>query len=123
MEDEGIVSAEDHLGRRTIHGAPNAFEPQPKKPMRETPEDRQVRDAAYAVAADELRQFVEQFEQLEAEKRDITDQQKDVMAEAKARGYDTKALRKIIALRKRDKDDLAEEDAILETYKAALGML
>ncbi len=94
-----------------------------KPPMKETSEDRQVRDAAYAVAADELRQFVEQFEQLEAEKREITDQQKDVMAEAKARGYDTKALRKLIALRKRDKDDLAEEEAILEIYKAALGMV
>ncbi|MDD8023673.1 MAG: DUF2312 domain-containing protein [Paracoccaceae bacterium] len=91
--------------------------------MKETPADRQVRDAAYAVAADELRAFVERFEHLEAEKRDITDQQKAVMAEAKARGYDTKALRKLIALRKRDKDDLAEEEAILETYKAALGMV
>ncbi len=94
-----------------------------KPPMKETPADRQVRDAAYAVAADELRAFVERFEHLEAEKRDITDQQKAVMAEAKARGYDTKALRKLIALRKRDKDDLAEEEAILETYKAALGMV
>ncbi|MDD8022398.1 MAG: DUF2312 domain-containing protein [Paracoccaceae bacterium] len=78
---------------------------------------------AYAVHADELRQFVERFEHLEAEKRDITDQQKDVMAEAKARGYDTKVLRKLITLRKRDTDDLAEEEAILEIYKAALGMV
>lgn len=80
-------------------------------------------DAAYTVAADELRQFIEQYEHLEAEKRDIAEQQKDIMSEAKARGYDTKVLKKIIALRKRDKNDLAEEEAILDIYKAALGMV
>ncbi|WP_343079502.1 DUF2312 domain-containing protein [Ostreiculturibacter nitratireducens] len=79
-------------------------------------------DAAYNVTADELRQFIEQYEHLEAEKKDITEQQKEVMAEAKGRGYDTKVIRKIIAIRKRDKDDLAEEEAVLEIYKAALGM-
>ncbi|MFB2531806.1 DUF2312 domain-containing protein [Paracoccus sp. p4-l81] len=79
-------------------------------------------DATYAVAADELRQFIEQFEQLDAEKKDIAERQKEVMAEAKARGYDTKVMRKVIALRKRDKNDIAEEEAILEMYKAALGM-
>jgi uncharacterized protein (UPF0335 family) len=47
---------------------------------------------------------------------------KEVMAEAKGRGYDTKALRKIIAMRKRDRDDLAEEEAMLDLYKSALGM-
>jgi uncharacterized protein (UPF0335 family) len=79
-------------------------------------------DTTYGVAADELRQFIEQFEQLEAEKKDIAERQKEVMSEAKARGYDTKAMRKIVALRKRDKDDIAEEEAILDMYKAALGM-
>lgn len=79
-------------------------------------------DAAYNVTADELRQFIERYEHLEAEKSDITEQQKEVMAEAKGRGYDTKVMRKIISLRKRDKDDIAEEEAILEMYKAALGM-
>lgn len=74
------------------------------------------------VAAEELRQFIERYEHLDAEKRDIAEQMKEVMAEAKGRGYDTKAIRKLIALRKRDKDDLAEEEAILELYKAALGM-
>jgi uncharacterized protein (UPF0335 family) len=77
---------------------------------------------AYNVTADELRQFVEQFEHLEAEKKDIAEQQKDIMSEAKARGYDTKVIKKVIALRKRDKDDIAEEEAILELYKTALGM-
>ena len=81
------------------------------------------RSAAYNVAADELRQFIEQFEHLEAEKKDIAEQQKDIMSEAKARGYDTKVLKKIVAMRKRDKNDLAEEEAILDIYKAALGMI
>ena len=53
---------------------------------------------------DELRQFIERFERLEMEKKDIADQQKEVMAEAKARGYDTKVMRKVIALRKREVD-------------------
>ncbi|MCV3274122.1 DUF2312 domain-containing protein [Roseobacter sinensis] len=79
-------------------------------------------DATYRVTADELRQFVERIERLDAEKRDLTEQQKEVMAEAKARGYDTKIMRKVIALRKRDADDIAEEEAVLEMYKQALGM-
>lgn len=81
-----------------------------------------ISDATYNVTAEELKQFIERYEHLDAEKRDIADQMKEVMAEAKGRGYDTKALRKLIALRKRDKDDIAEEEAVLEMYKAALGM-
>lgn len=91
-------------------------------PVKNTPADIAVKDKPYAVAADELRQFIDQYESLESEKKDITEQQKDVMAEAKARGYDTKVMKKLIAIRKRDKDDLAEEEAILDIYKAALGM-
>lgn len=79
-------------------------------------------EATYSVAADELRAFIERFERLEAEKKDIADQQKEVMAEAKGRGYDTKVLRNVIALRKRNRDDIAEEEAVLEMYKSALGM-
>ena len=79
-------------------------------------------DAPSAVAAEELRQFIERYEHLDAEKRDIADQMKEVMAEAKGRGYDTRAIRKLIALRKRDRNDVAEEEAILDMYKAALGM-
>ena len=79
-------------------------------------------DNAYGIAAGELRQFIEQFEQLEAEEKDAAERQKELMAEAKARGYDTAVMRKVIALRKRDKDDIAEEEAILDMYKAALGM-
>lgn len=77
---------------------------------------------AYRVAASELRQFVERIERLEAEKKEIADQQKEVLAEARHRAYDVKVLRKIIALRKRDKNDIAEEEAVLEMYKNALGM-
>ena len=76
----------------------------------------------YTVTADELRQFIERFEQLEAEKADVAEQQKELMAEAKGRGYDTRVMRKVIALRKRKPDDIAEEEAILDMYKAALGM-
>lgn len=79
-------------------------------------------DQVYRTTASELRQFVERFERLESEKKDIADQQKEVMAEAKVRGYDTKIIRKIIALRKRDKDDIAEEEAVFEMYKEAMGM-
>ena len=90
--------------------------------LKETDGDREVRDAVYRVTADELRQFIERFERLEAEKRDIADQQKEVIAEAKARGYDTKVMRKVIALRKREPDDIAEEQAVLDMYCEALGM-
>ena len=83
--------------------------------------DDQV-DSSYRVTADELRQFVERYERLEIEKKDIADQQKEIMAEAKGRGYDTKVLRKIVALRKRDMNDIAEEEAVLAMYKEALGM-
>ena len=81
-----------------------------------------AQSTAYDVTADELRSFVERFEQLDAEKKDITDQQKEVMAEAKGRGYDTKALRTIVALRKKKPDEIAEEEAVLDLYKAAMGM-
>lgn len=74
------------------------------------------------VAGEELRQFIERYERLEAEKKDIVEGQKEIMAEAKGRGYEVKVLRKIIAMRKRDKDDLDEEEAMLELYMTALGM-
>lgn len=77
----------------------------------------------YNVTADELRQFIERYEQLEAEKKDIAEQQKEVMAEAKGRGYDTKVMRLVMSLRKRKADDIAEEESILELYKQALGMV
>ena len=73
-------------------------------------------------ADEQLRAIVDRYESLAAEKQEISDQQKEVMAEAKGRGYDTKAMRKIVALRKKKPDDIAEEEAVLEMYKTALGM-
>ena len=77
---------------------------------------------SYKVTADELRQFIERIERLEQEKKDIAEQVKEVFAEAKGRGYDTKVMRKVIALRRREPDDIAEEEAVLDMYKEALGM-
>lgn len=71
---------------------------------------------------DRLRLLVERIERLEEEKQGIADDIKDVYAEAKAVGYDTKIIRKIIRLRKMKPDDRSEEEILLETYKAALGM-
>lgn len=75
------------------------------------------------VAADELRLLIERAERLEEEKKGIADDIKDVMAEAKSRGYDVKAIRKILAIRKKKREEYQEEEAILETYLHALGML
>ena len=74
------------------------------------------------VAASELRAFIERIERLEEEKQTIVDDIKDVMGEGKGRGYDTKAIRTILRLRKKDKDERMEEEAILQTYMIALGM-
>lgn len=79
-------------------------------------------DNAQKAAGAELRAFLERYEILEAEKQDVADQQKEVLAEAKGRGYSVKALRRIIGERKRNQDDVAEENAIVDLYKAALGM-
>ncbi|WP_337958298.1 DUF2312 domain-containing protein [Pseudooceanicola atlanticus] len=89
---------------------------------KETPADTTVRDKAYRVTADELRGFIERFERLAVEKAEIGDQQKSVMAEAKARGYDTKALRRIIAMREKHTEDVAEEETVVELYREVLGM-
>lgn len=84
--------------------------------------DEPVSDSTYRVTTSELKAFIERYERLEAEKKDIADHQKEVMAEAKSRGYDTKVMRKVIGLRKRDPQDVSEEEAVLELYKEALGM-
>ena len=75
------------------------------------------------VAADELRLLIERSERLEEEKKGIADDLKDVMAEAKGRGYDPKAIRKILSIRKKKKEEYQEEEAILEVYMQALGMI
>jgi len=75
-----------------------------------------------SIAADELRLLIERIERLEEEKKAIADDVKDVYGEAKARGYDTKTMRMIVRLRKMETHDRQEMEAILETYKAALGL-
>jgi uncharacterized protein (UPF0335 family) len=79
-------------------------------------------DSTYRVTADELRQFIERFERLEMERKDLLDQQKEVLAEAKSRGYDTRVIKKVMAIRRRDPQEVLEEDAVLDLYKEALGM-
>jgi uncharacterized protein (UPF0335 family) len=74
------------------------------------------------VAADQLRLFIERIERLEEEKKGITDDVKDVYSEAKANGYDTKTMRKIVALRRMETHVRQEADALLETYRSALGL-
>ena len=75
------------------------------------------------VAADQLRLFIERIERLEEEKKGIADDVKDVYAEAKANGYDTKTMRTIVRLRKMEKHARDEADALLETYRNALGLV
>ena len=74
------------------------------------------------VTADELRAFIERAEQLASEKRDIAEQEKELFAEANGRGYDTKIMKRVIALRKITADALAEQEAIEDLYRSALGM-
>ena len=75
-----------------------------------------------SVSAEELLQLIERWEHLNIEKREIAMVQSEVMAEAKGRGYDTKVIRKLIAERKRDVGDMAEEEAVLEMYREAIRM-
>ena len=78
---------------------------------------------AHRFAKDHLKAFVERVERLEEEKKTIADDIRDVYSEAKANGFDTKALRTVVRLRKQDVDERKEQEAILETYLHALGML
>lgn len=85
-------------------------------------EDETGETAIMNVAAAELRQFIERVERLEEEKAAISEDISNVYSEAKGRGYDVKAMRAIVKLRKKDANERLEEESILETYKAALGM-
>jgi len=79
-------------------------------------------ETAQTVAAGQLRAFIERVERLEEEKQTIADDIKEVYAEMKGTGFDTKAVRTIIRLRKKEDAERQEEEAILDLYKAALGM-
>lgn len=78
---------------------------------------------AHGIARDQLRAFIERIERLEEEKKTIADDIKDVYGEAKGTGFETKIIRKVIAIRKQDRDERAEQEAILDTYLQALGMM
>jgi uncharacterized protein (UPF0335 family) len=82
----------------------------------------EIAETSQTVAAGQLRAFIERIEKLEEEKQAIADDIKDVFAEMKGSGFDTKAVRTIIRLRKKDQAERQEEEAILDLYKAALGM-
>jgi uncharacterized protein (UPF0335 family) len=77
---------------------------------------------AGGIGADRLRSFIERIERLEEEKKTIADDIKEVYAEMKGTGFDTKAVRTLIRLRKQDQAERQEAEAILDLYKAALGM-
>ncbi|MBS3962694.1 MAG: DUF2312 domain-containing protein [Sandarakinorhabdus sp.] len=74
------------------------------------------------VSAEQLKLFIERIETLEEEKRGLADDIKGVFAEAKSNGYDVKTMRTIIRLRRMDRNDRAEQEALLETYMSALGL-
>jgi uncharacterized protein (UPF0335 family) len=78
---------------------------------------------AHRFAKDQLKAFIERVERLEEEKKAISDDIRDVYAEAKGNGYDVKALRTVVRLRKQDKNERAEQEALVETYLHALGMI
>ena len=86
-------------------------------------EKEQPEAANTRFAKDQLKAFVERIERLEEEKKTISDDIRDVYAEAKGNGYDVKALRAVVRLRKQDANERAEQETILETYMQALGML
>ncbi|UJQ94011.1 DUF2312 domain-containing protein [Mariluticola halotolerans] len=79
--------------------------------------------ADHGVARDQLRAFVERIERLEEEKKAIAEDIKEVYAEAKGNGFDTKVLRQVVRIRKQDKSERMEQEAILDLYMHALGMV
>lgn len=83
----------------------------------------ETEEVAHRFAKDQLKAFIERIERLEEEKKAIADDIKDVYAEAKGNGFDIKALRTVVRLRKQDADERKEQETILETYLHALGMI
>ncbi|MFC0809100.1 DUF2312 domain-containing protein [Ensifer sp. P24N7] len=80
-------------------------------------------DDVHGIARDQLRAFVERIERLDEEAKALNDDRKDVYGEAKSMGFDTKILKKVIAIRRQDHDQRMEEEALLDTYLQALGMV
>jgi uncharacterized protein (UPF0335 family) len=91
-------------------------------PQSDRIEELSMADVA-GIAGDRLKSFIERIERLEEEKRALAEDIKEVFAEAKGTGFDTKIMRQIIKIRKMDKDELDEQETLLDVYKRALGML
>ncbi len=92
-------------------------------PRKAKPDPPAVGDNSGPVAADRLRSIVERIERLDEEKRAISSDIKDIMAEAKSAGFDTKVIRQLIAIRRKEPAEVEEQEMLLSIYKRALGML
>jgi uncharacterized protein (UPF0335 family) len=90
-------------------------------PMKNTEADAAVSDRVYTITGQELTSFMERIERLEAEARDLAEAKKEVYAELKGRGYCAKTVRKVVSIRKRNRDDVEEENAVLDLYLDAVG--
>src|ERR1043165_7598496 len=102
--------------------SPSSFSSTQEYPMG-TPAAAVKEAPATKFAKDQLKAIIERIERLEEEKKTISDDIRDVYAEAKGNGYDTKALRTIVRMRKQDANERAEQETIVETYMQALGMM
>jgi uncharacterized protein (UPF0335 family) len=124
MKDGTLASLDPagRVGHRTARtrrdDSPESGTGKMEKPMA----DDITEPSSQTVAAGQLRAFIERIERLEEEKKTIADDIKEVYAEAKGTGFDTKAIRTLIRLRKKDQAEREEEESILDLYKAALGM-
>ena len=122
MSEDGF---DPYAPRQTVPGKPKVKRrPKEKAAVEALAEDRPVpsKEDAGHTARQQLRSIVERIERLEEEKKVIADDIKDVYGEAKANGYDTKVLRRVIAIRKQDQNERLEQEAVLDTYLHALGM-
>jgi uncharacterized protein (UPF0335 family) len=122
-----MAEFDPYAARQTVASAGKGKGPRPKEraATEALAEDKpavHVSDGGNT-AREQLRSFVERIERLEEEKKVIADDIKDVYGEAKAMGFDTKVLRRVIAIRKQDENERLEQEAVLDTYLSALGML
>lgn len=117
---EAVKAAAKAITGKAKGRAPKQEEPAQHEAF--TPKDTGAA-AAHGVARDQLRAFIERIERLEEEKATIAGDIKDVYGEAKGMGFDVACLRKVVRIRKQDKDERMEQEAILDTYLQALGML
>ena len=116
MSDSPAIEAEDNVTEF------QPAEPEATVQVQEAPAEPETRDVG-GVAGDRLRSFIERIERLEEEKAALQGDIKEIFAEAKGNGFDVKAIRQIIRIRKQDDHERKEQEAVLETYLHALGML